>query len=155
MFSTAYEIPYLHAIKRMLICCTSPQKKICAYCSVPGKHPLPGKCPCTAFQGVNVAVSIQMCGSYIPSKHPCGPKSRVMFKHPWALTRDTTAPNSGLHLTRNSYIQVCMHAWVSMALFKRHSHSLDQSHNHSCCCILPSLKWHSLLEEIENRKRSL
>ena len=41
----------------------------------------------------------------------------------------------------------CMLA-VSMALFKRHGHSL-------CCCILPSLKWHSLLKEPEDRKRSL
>ena len=43
--------------------------------------------PCSAFQGVNITASIQM---YIPSKRPCGPKSRVMFKRPWALTRDTT-----------------------------------------------------------------
>ena len=29
-------------------------------------------------------------GIYIPCKRPCGPKSRVMFKRPWALTRDTS-----------------------------------------------------------------
>ena len=40
-----------------------------AYCSVPGKH------PCTAFQGVYVAASIQAYGSYMPDKRPCGPKS--------------------------------------------------------------------------------
>ena len=28
------------------------------YCNIPGKHPLPGKHPCTAFQGINVAASI-------------------------------------------------------------------------------------------------
>jgi hypothetical protein len=30
---------------------------VCYYCSVPGKGPLPGKRPCIAFQGVNVAAS--------------------------------------------------------------------------------------------------
>ena len=60
------------------------------YHSVQGKRPLPGKHPCTLFQGVNVAASIQTYGIYIPSKHPCGPKSLVMFKRPWALTWDTT-----------------------------------------------------------------
>ena len=60
------------------------------YRSVPGKHPLPGKCPCTKFQGVTVAASIQTYGIYIPGKRPCGPKSRVMFKHPWVLTWDAT-----------------------------------------------------------------
>ena len=33
---------------------------ICVYHSIPGKHPLPGKRPCSAFQGVNVTASIQM-----------------------------------------------------------------------------------------------
>ena len=48
------------------------------YRSVPGKRPLPGKHPCTSFQGVNVAASIQTYGNYVPGKRP------------WALTRDTT-----------------------------------------------------------------
>ena len=51
------------------------------YRSVPGKRPLPGKRPCTSFQGVYVSAFIQTYGSYIPSKRPCGPKSRVMFNH--------------------------------------------------------------------------
>ena len=38
--------------------------------SVPDKHPLLGKRPCTAFQGVYVAASIQTYGDYIPGKHP-------------------------------------------------------------------------------------
>ena len=41
------------------------------YCSVPGKHPLRSRVSahvCTSFQGVNVAVSIQMYGSYILGK---------------------------------------------------------------------------------------
>ena len=59
-------------------------------CSVPGKHPLPGKRPCTEFQGVTVAASIQTYGIYILGKHPHRSKLRVMFKRPWALTRDTT-----------------------------------------------------------------
>ena len=29
-------------------------------------------------------------GIYILGKCPCGPKSRIMFKHPWVLTWDTT-----------------------------------------------------------------
>ena len=60
------------------------------YRSVPGKRPLPGKHPCTEFQGVTVAASIQTYGIYIPGKRPCGLKSQVMFKRPWALTWDTT-----------------------------------------------------------------
>ena len=41
---------------------------ITIYRSVPGKCPLPGKRPCTTFQGVNVAASIQTYGRYIPGK---------------------------------------------------------------------------------------
>ena len=59
------------------------------YHSVLGKCPLPGKRSCSVFQGVNVAASIQMYGSYILGKRPCRPKSRVMFKCPWAITRNT------------------------------------------------------------------
>ena len=59
------------------------------YRSVPGKCPLPVKRPCSAFQGVTVTASIQTYGSYILGKCPCGPKLRVVFKHQWALTRDT------------------------------------------------------------------
>ena len=62
---------------------------ITIYPSITGKPPLSGKRPCTSFQGVNVAASIQTYGSYILGKRPCGPKSQGMFKHPWALTRDT------------------------------------------------------------------
>ena len=68
------------------------------YCNVPSMCPLPGKCPCTAFQGVTVVASIQMYGIYILGKHPCGPKQWVTFKHPWALTRDTTV----LHFVVNT-----------------------------------------------------
>ena len=59
------------------------------FCSVPGKHSFPGKYPCTAFQGVNVAASIQKYAIYIPGKSPCGPKSLVMFMRPWLLPQDT------------------------------------------------------------------
>ena len=65
-------------------------EKQITYHSVLGKHPLPGKHPCTPFQGVNVAASIQMYGILIPGKRPCRPKSRVTFKCLWTLTRDTT-----------------------------------------------------------------
>ena len=51
------------------------------YRSVPGKRPLLGNHPCTPFQGVNVAASIQIYGILILGKHPCRPKLRVMFKH--------------------------------------------------------------------------
>ena len=71
----------------------------CVYRSVPGKCPLPGKRPCTSFQGVNVAASIQTYGNYVPGKHPCGPKSRCMFKRPWALTRDTAVYSSCRYCT--------------------------------------------------------
>ena len=43
------------------------------YCSIPGKH------PCTTSQGATVVASISLCG----------PKLQVMFKRPWAFTRDT------------------------------------------------------------------
>ena len=36
-------------------------------------------------QGVNVAASIQMYGSYILGTCPCTPKSLSKFKCPWAL----------------------------------------------------------------------
>ena len=62
----------------------------CGYCSVPGKCSLPGKHPCTAFQGATVAASVQIL---IQGKRSCRPKSRVMFKCPWALIRDTTVIN--------------------------------------------------------------
>ena len=41
-----------------------------------------------SFKGVNIAASTQMYGSYIPGKHPCGPRLQVMFKRPWAFTRE-------------------------------------------------------------------
>ena len=47
--------------------------------SVPGKRPLPGKGPCTAFQGATMAASIQTYGILIPGKRPCGPKSQVTY----------------------------------------------------------------------------
>ena len=47
------------------------------YHSVPGKRLLPGRHPCTAFQGATVAASIQTYGILILDKHPCIPKSRV------------------------------------------------------------------------------
>jgi hypothetical protein len=53
--------------------------------SIPSYRSVLGKHPCTAFQGVNVAASIQPYGRV--SDHACGPKSRVMCKRPWALTR--------------------------------------------------------------------
>ena len=33
---------------------------------------------------------MQAYGSYILGKCPCGPKSQVILKRPWALTWDTT-----------------------------------------------------------------
>ena len=53
--------------KRSLFNCTmvSHQGWLCTYRSVPGKHPLPGKHPCTPFRGVNVAASIQMYAIYM------------------------------------------------------------------------------------------
>ena len=48
-----------------------------------------GKRPCIAFQGVNVAASIRMYGICFLGKRPCRPKSLVMFKCQWSLTRDT------------------------------------------------------------------
>ena len=54
-------------------------------------HSVPGKDPYTAFQ---VAASIQKYAIYIPGKCSCRPKSRVMFKRPWALTQDTTHAQS-------------------------------------------------------------
>ena len=50
---------------------------------VPGKRPLLGKCPCTSFQGVNVAQTYE---NYVPGKRPCGPKLQCVFKRPWPRT---------------------------------------------------------------------
>ena len=74
----------MHDIKQVLRSLTP-----CIYRSVPGKRPPPGKRPCTIFQEATVAPSIQKYGILIPGKHPCRPKLQVMFKCPWALTRDT------------------------------------------------------------------
>ena len=76
---------FIPSIICWLVCFPGAQNR-----SMPGKRPLPGKRPCTAFQGANVAASIQTYGILIPGKRPCGPKSRVTFKRPWALTWDTT-----------------------------------------------------------------
>ena len=68
----------------LILCACGTIDPYCAvefiYRSVPGKRPLPGKHPCTEFQGVTVTVaaSIQTYGIYIPGKRPC------------ALTWDTT-----------------------------------------------------------------
>ena len=73
------------------------------YAIHPGKRPLPGKCPCTEFQWVSVAASIQMYGSYILGKYQCGPKSQVMLR--WAVTRDTMiCENNGQIIGNNRYI---------------------------------------------------
>ena len=74
-------------------CDGSNFRGFCRYCSVLGKRPLPGKHPCTAFQGAAVAASIQTYGILIQGKHPCGPKLRVIFKCPWALIQDTIVIN--------------------------------------------------------------
>ena len=34
--------------------------------------------------------------SWLGTKRPCGPKSPVMLKHPWAFTRDTTVQTTSL-----------------------------------------------------------
>ena len=73
------------------------------YHSVPGKHPLPGKRLCTEFQGVTAAASIQTYGIYIPGKRPCGPKSRVVFKRPWALTQDATVLILDVHYENSNF----------------------------------------------------
>ena len=72
---------------------------VCTVVSRASAHSRPGKRPCTSFQGVNVAASIQTYGNYVPGKHPCGPKSRCMFKRPWALTRDTAVYSSCRYCT--------------------------------------------------------
>ena len=85
------------------------------------KRPLLGKrpCTCTTFHGatVHVAASMQIYGILIPGKRPCGPKSQVMFKPPWALTRDTTVglPEQGWGLIVEYvyiYIYLYMHVHV-------------------------------------------
>ena len=54
---------------------------IFSYGSIPGKH------PCTAFQGATVpASSMQTDGILILGKHPCGSKSWTTFKRPWDTT---------------------------------------------------------------------
>ena len=48
------------------------------------------------FKGSIIAASVQIYRSYILGKHQ---KSRIMFKHPWALTRDTTVHTSQLDIS--------------------------------------------------------
>ena len=59
----------------------------CTCCSIPGKRPLPGKCPCTTFQGATVAASIQTYKILIPGK-PGQNRELCLSAH--GLTRDTT-----------------------------------------------------------------
>ena len=86
----------MHGLLPFVNTCTCILIIACILCnaytvrSIPGKRPLPGKSPCTSFQGVNVADTIQMYENHIPGKRPCRPKLRCMFKRLWALTRDTT-----------------------------------------------------------------
>ena len=75
-----------------LIQATRKSVRIMYYCSLPRKR------PCTTFQGATAAASIQTYGILISGKRPCGPKSRVKFKRPWALTRDNTV-NLHMHMT--------------------------------------------------------
>ena len=58
--------------------------------TVVSRRPLPGKRLCIAFHGVNIAASIQTYAIQTQGKHPYGQVSRIMFKRPRALTRDTT-----------------------------------------------------------------
>ena len=86
------------------------------YRRVPGKRPLPGKRPCTAFQGSTVAASIQTYRILIPGKHPCGPKSRVMLKPPWALTRDSMV-HTGV-LSGYKVVHYCFSRLLHRTLYK-------------------------------------
>ena len=69
---------------------------------------IPGKRPCSAFQGVNVTASIQTYGNYIPGKCPCWPKSRVVFKRPWVLTCDTTVNFKKVKITSLYILLLCV-----------------------------------------------
>ena len=59
-----------------------------SYRSVLGKHPLPGKRPCTAFQVINVVGSVQTYEIYIL----------------WALARNTTVCDPVTRFTANLII---------------------------------------------------
>ena len=90
------------------------------YCSVPGKHPC---IACVLIHGVNVAGAVQMYGIFIPM-HACRPKSWIMFKCPWVLTRPTMVylvlwafANSSLRF------DVCLHAPIHRTLVL-HSYSI-------------------------------
>ena len=69
------------------------------YRSVHGEH------PCTTFQGVTAAASLQTYGTLMLGKHTCSPKSRIEFKRPWALTQDTTVISSPYLSTLQIYFQ--------------------------------------------------
>ena len=88
------------------------------YRSVPGKRPLPGKHPCTEFQGVTVAY--MQLEIYILGKRPCGPKSRVMFKHPWALTQDAM-----VYASQGLSNWFCLSSVVTMKITRSNKSSLE------------------------------
>ena len=75
------------------------------YCSILGKRPLLGKCPCIEFQGITVTASIQTYGIYIPHKCPCGLRLRVMFKRPWTLTWDIMVVTKAGKKDRISFLE--------------------------------------------------
>ena len=97
------------------------------YCSILGKHPLPGKCPCIEFQGITVAASIQTYGIYIPYKCPCGLKLRVMFKRSWTLTWDIMVVTKGRQKGQNIFFGIfsCLYSMtiklcIHLCFFRLH-----------------------------------
>ena len=80
-------------------------------------HPILDKCPCTAFHGVNVAASIQTYTIYT-GKCPCGPKSRVLFKRPWTLTRDTMVCTKCMQLIQCVQLRNAFSYWYIWTYFK-------------------------------------
>ena len=105
--TTKFIISYLQTHVRLIYIITG------IYCSIPGKRPLLGKRPCTEFQGVNVAASIQMYGNYILGKCPCGLPYEITFHtrsfsimvRCWALNPEDRPTFKQLNTTMDELLQ--------------------------------------------------
>ena len=72
------------------------------YHNVLGKCPLPGKHPCTKFQGVKIAGFIQIYGYYIPDKCPYGPNHELCLSAHGCLLRTLRYTAVTPHTTDNN-----------------------------------------------------
>ena len=91
------------------------------YRSVPSKHPLPGKRPCAAFQGVYVAASIQTYGILIPGSAHAGQN------HNLCLSTHGHLPGTLRHIIATS-AHSFQHPWPLIYVYIHHKEVPSHTH---------------------------